>query len=176
LTLIGLNIGMVMRTSSSALTTGIMSRVIDEQADLTMQRVSFALMGASAEALNPALTSPNSTQQIEYQTCIGFENGLPVLGDVERIEYLGEANTVVWRQNPGVVNERSVVWSQWVPTSLDGEVPNALDDNGNGLVDEPGLCFDSLGPKVNIRLTLSRKDSQGHLHKRTLVNTVTCRN
>jgi hypothetical protein len=141
-----------------------------------MQRISFALMGASADQLAPALASPLSTEKIDFQSCIGFDNGNEVLGDVERIEYIGAANTILWTQNPGVANERSVVWSQWVPNSLDGEQPNYLDDNGNGLVDEPGLCFDSLGPKVNVRLTLSRKDSQGHLHKRTIVNTVTCRN
>lgn len=176
LTLIGLNLGMVMRTTSSAMTTSVMAQVVDEQADLTMQRIAFAVMGASAEELDPALAAPLSTHRIDYQVALGFESGVLVMGDLERIEYVPAASSVVWTQKPETEAARSVVWSQWVPPSLDGEVDNGLDDNENGLVDEPGLSFDAVGSRVNIRLTLARKDSQGHLHKRTRVNTITCRN
>lgn len=176
LTLITLNVSMVMKTSSDTFQSGVLQKVIDEQAELSMDRISRAIMSSSENDLNPIKQAPLSTPQLDYQTCLGYQDGLPVYGELERIKYIAEQGSIVWSQKPGDPDERTVVWSNWVPASLDGESPNGIDDNGNGLVDEQGLSFDTVGPKVNIRMTLRRTDPKGHIFKATMNNTVTCRN
>jgi len=176
--LIGLNMAMVMRSSSAAFESSVMSKVVGEQAEMTMERIILALMSSSKDQLEGTLaTAPNGAPSVNYTTCLGMNaSGVLVYGDPERIEYQPQSGSVIWSQNPGLSNARNVVWSQWVPLNLDGEAVNTIDDNNNGLVDEPGLSFDLQDSKVNVNLTLERKDSKGVLFKRTLSRTVTCRN
>lgn len=176
LVLISLNMSMVLRTSNDAFASGVLQKVIGEQAEQTMDRISLAVMASTATDLNPVKASPLNSARLEYKTCLGYQDGQLVMGELERIEYVQQQGTVVWSQNPDASQAHKVVWSSWVPKNLDGEDANGIDDNGNGLVDEPGLSFDSTGPKVNIRLTLRRTDKAGKVYKTTLNNTVTCRN
>ena len=61
--------------------------------------------------------------------------------------------------------------------NLEGEIGNNLiDDNGNGLVDEAGLCFDLDGERLNIRLTLERRMGDGTLITHTAQRTIALRN
>lgn len=176
--LIAVNLAMVMRASAAAYETGVLKKLVDEQAEMTMDRIALAVMSSSEQELYPVVSSPLCSPRIDYQTCLGVQDGALVMGDLERIEYVEQpsAGTVVWTESPGSSASRSVVWSSWVPRFLEGETPNGADDNGNGLVDEAGLTFDSSGPKVHIRLTVERKDEKGQLFRRTLASTVTCRN
>ena len=43
---------------------------------------------------------------------------------------------------------------KFTPQLLEGETDNSLDDNGNGLVDEPGLCFHFEGDSIHVLLTI----------------------
>ncbi|MFN0206957.1 MAG: hypothetical protein ACKVS6_11700 [Planctomycetota bacterium] len=165
-----------MKTSTDTIQSGVLQKVVDEQADLSMDRITRAIMSSSETDLNPIKKAPLNTPTLEYQTCLGYQDGQPVWGDKERIKYVEEQGSIIWSQNWDMPEARTVVWTNWVPTSLEGESPNGLDDNGNGLVDEQGLSFDSVGPKVNIRMTLKRTDPHGRVYKATLNNTVTCRN
>jgi prepilin-type N-terminal cleavage/methylation domain-containing protein len=176
LALLSLNLAMVLRTSSNAFETGVFKKVIDDQAELTMDRISLAVMASAEKDLYPVTVAPLNTPRLDYQTCLGFQDGQLVMGDIERIEYVPTNGLIVWSQNPSSPDARSVVWSSWVPNNLEGEMANGLDDNGNGLIDEQGLSFDSSGPKVRILLTLERKDSNNVTYRRTLASTVTCRN
>ena len=83
---------------------------------------------------------------------------------------------VIWRDKPGEVDERSVVWSRWVSDFLENELPNGIDDNGNGLIDESGLTFVIDGSMVTIRLTLQRTGSDGKSSVYSREATVHCRN
>jgi hypothetical protein len=64
----------------------------------------------------------------------------------------------------------------WVRELLEGELPNGLDDNGNGLIDESGLSFEIDGDTITIRLTLERFDAEGTLITRTVETAVTLKN
>jgi type II secretory pathway pseudopilin PulG len=174
--LLSLNLAMVLRTSSNAFEAGVLRKLVDDQAELTMDRISLAVMASSEQQLYPPAAAPFNTPTLDYQTVLGFQDGILVMGDLERIQFVQQSGSVLWMQNPNSTDPRSVVWANWVPTSLDGEILNGIDDNGNGLIDEKGLSFDYTGPKVNIRLTLERKDTNGMIFKRTMANTVTCRN
>jgi type II secretory pathway pseudopilin PulG len=174
--LIVLNMSMVMKTSSAAYGTGVFKSVLEDQAELTMDRIELAVMSSSEKAISPQNAAPLSTPVLDYESSLGFQEGKLVSSDPERIQFLPTTGQVVWSQNPGLPEERSVVWSNWVPFHLEKEIANGTDDNGNGLIDETGLAFDKSGPKVNINLTLERKDSEGKVHTKTSKSVVTCRN
>ncbi len=59
---------------------------------------------------------------------------------------------------------------------LQGETQNSADDNGNGLEDEPGLCFDIEGGALNVRLSVARLDSNGQQVTRTVETSIALRN
>src|SRR5262249_53861582 len=148
----------------------------EEQADLTMDRISLAIMSSSAAELGTTPEAPLSDSKIEYTKSLGIQDGQPVYGDPERIEYLNTEGQVVWTQMPAGEDPRSVVWSSWVAKQLKGEMSNGVDDNKNGLIDEKGLAFDRKGSKVNIKLTLERKDPSGSPYSKMVKATVACRN
>jgi hypothetical protein len=59
---------------------------------------------------------------------------------------------------------------------LEGERPNGTDDNGNGLIDERGLCITVENGIYTIRLTVVGKDSRGRQIFHTVETSVTPRN
>jgi hypothetical protein len=83
---------------------------------------------------------------------------------------------IVRRENAGTASERTIVLTRWVRELLEGELPNGEDDNGNGLIDEPGLSFDVIGEVWTIRLTLERPDNKGRLVTHTVQTSVKTRN
>jgi hypothetical protein len=89
---------------------------------------------------------------------------------------LVDEGAIVRRVNPGSADETSVVLVNWVRELLEGELPNGLDDNGNGLIDESGLSFEIDGDTITIRLTLERFDAEGTLITRTVETAVTLKN
>ena len=175
--LIALNVSMVLKTGSSAYGSATLDALVRDQAEQTVDRIANAVMSASADALTPQAVAPMSASKLDYQTSLGFENQKLVLSDPERIELTAGKNQVVWTQNPGLPQARSVVWANWIATTMAGELAdNGVDDNRNGLVDEKGLSFDVQGKMVTIRLTITRKDAQGREFTKTLEQIVTCRN
>jgi prepilin-type N-terminal cleavage/methylation domain-containing protein len=179
LVLIGLvlaNVGMVMRSSSAAFELRNSLSNLDLQADTTLDRIALAVMGSSPDTLIPSQSAPLWSSQIEYQKNLGMEDGKPVWSAPERIEETAQKEQVVWTQNPDGAGARSVVWTNWVRSLLEGELANGIDDNGNGLVDESGLSFAFQGKTVDIRLSLQREGPDHRTLTRTVQTRVTCRN
>ncbi len=72
--------------------------------------------------------------------------------------------------------ETTEILARNVRKRLWGEISNGVDDNGNGLVDEPGLCFLMHGDTVGIHLTLEAPGPGGVTLRRTLETSTTLRN
>ena len=72
--------------------------------------------------------------------------------------------------------EQEVVLCHGVREFLEGETPNMLDDNGNGLIDERGFSVDLDGENLTFRLSLERVDASGNTVIRTLESSVWLRN
>lgn len=178
LSLVLVNVGMVMKSSTAAYESGASLSDLDAQADRTMDRIALALMSSSKDSVVPLQATPTWTRTIEYQQNIGVEEGKAIWSDPERIECILQDGQVVWKQNPDLSNERRVVWTNWVRDFIEGELANGIDDNGNGLVDESGLAFafGANGKTVTIRLTLERMGPGGRRMTRTLETLVTLRN
>jgi len=112
------------------------------------------------------------------------QSGVHVMGDPERIEWVpseGDSGRVIWTQALGLPNERKIQWSKSVPVLQNKEVINLVDDNSNGLVDEPGLSFhmhhaSDEEMQVFITLTIAKMDSEGRVTPANRQVNVTCRN
>lgn len=141
-----------------------------------MDKIAYALVGSSADNLDPLPIAPFPTATIHFQVSLGVEDGAPVWSDPEVIGLSEDTGQVFWGQNVGEVNERVVVWANTVSEMLEDELLNGLDDNQNDLADELGLAFVLEERAVTIRLSLERLRDDGKKIQVTRETTVTCRN
>jgi len=152
------------------------SAELDAQASHVLRQIGFAIMGSHPDTLVPDADAPETTTSVRYQISLGVEDGDPVWGGPEVIALDVEGETVYWTDEPDLQEQRRIVWTRLVSPYLEGEIPNGIDDNGNGLIDERGLAFSIEGINVEINLTLTRELSDGTVLTRTVSNTVACRN
>ena len=84
---------------------------------------------------------------------------------------LVDEHRLVWTQGT-----RSVTWARGIRAQLEGEIPNDVDDNGNGMVDERGLCFRLDGDTLTIALSVETRDPDRRLVVRTATTAIRLRN
>lgn len=149
---------------------------LGDQAMILLDRIAYAIVGASRQKLTPTQEVPWSSPTIQYQVSLGVEDGAPVWSDPEVIGLVEENGQIYWGQNVGEPGERVVVWANTVSQMLEDELLNGLDDNQNDLADELGLAFVVDEASVTIRLTLERVRDDGERIQVTRETTVTCRN
>ncbi|MEL6431532.1 MAG: hypothetical protein AAFR54_20335, partial [Planctomycetota bacterium] len=141
-----------------------------------LRQIGFAIMGSSPESLRPNLGSSTPSSRIRYQINLGVADGEVVMTDPEEIALIEPTQEVYWTDSPDAADGRRVTWSRLVAPYLEGELPNGMDDNGNGLIDEKGLAFSIDGVNVTMHLTLERVMNDGSLLRKTYQSTVACRN
>jgi len=150
--------------------------VVEDQARRVLQQIGYAVMGANRETLVPDSEAPLSMEDLTFQVNLGIQDGEVVWGDPEQISLDELRGAVFWSDTPGAAQQRRIVWTKLVAPFLEGELPNGMDDNGNGLIDEKGLSFVVDRNAVTIRLTLIDTDKDGNAVTQTVQTTVTCRN
>ncbi|NOT30638.1 MAG: prepilin-type N-terminal cleavage/methylation domain-containing protein [Planctomycetes bacterium] len=150
--------------------------LVEERCQIVLERIARAVMSSSRESLAPAAEAPLSTEELTFQMHLGIENGEVIWSDPEKIALEQLENEAYWTRTPEAGPEQRVVLTHLVRPYLEGELPNGMDDNGNGLIDEKGLSFVVDRNAVHIRITLERVDGNGRLVTRTAQTTVTCRN
>ncbi len=165
----------VMKSALGLASDETASMHYEDQARRVMDRIALAIMGADREELVPQIEDIHS-DSITYKFSLGLEDGLVVWSDPEEIRLDVSRTEVEWRENPGALGEKKVVWTNLVSPLLEGEVPNGIDDNGNGLIDEDGLSFVIDGESVRIRLTIRRPEVNRRTVEQTVERIVTCRN
>ncbi|MFT5288135.1 MAG: hypothetical protein ACI8QS_000167 [Planctomycetota bacterium] len=149
---------------------------LDDQAQQVLDRIAYEVMSCDYDTLKPSMEEPSDSSGVIYQFALGLEEGSIVWSDPQEIAKEIDNGDVYWRENLGTEEERQVVWTRQVSGFLEGEVPNGLDDNGNGLIDEKGLSFTLKGPEVTIRLTLEQVNAKGTAQLFSYERTVLCRN
>lgn len=174
--IIVVNLALVLGSGSSNFESTNAVMATEVQARRAMDRIELALMGSSRDSLFLAPVAPEHTEALNYEMNLGVQDGEPVYSDPQRIELVLENGQVRWIENPEAEGSISAVWAKWISEYLEGEVPNGIDDNGNGLIDERGLSFNIDGNSVIIRLTMSQPGPDDGLVTRTLERRVTCRN
>lgn len=177
LVIVGYRAAAVFHAASKETGSDTSQVVLENKAHALLERIATAVMGSSRDSLDPDSEAPLANDRMRYQIYLGIEGGDVVWSEPEEIG-LEEQNRsrLYYSRNPGADDEARVAWTNLVRPFLEGELPNGMDDNGNGLIDERGLNFDVDRNAVTIRLTLERTDSQGESMTHTVQTTVTCRN
>jgi prepilin-type N-terminal cleavage/methylation domain-containing protein len=166
----------VARTSNEYVSQESSSLVLEDRARLVLDRLALVIMSCDRQTLEPIL-NPGHSSEVNYQLRLGIENGDVLWGPPERITLGGAGNSqILWFESPALPGERRAVWSSDVLALLEGEEVNGVDDNGNGLIDEEGLCFAVRGNRVTIRISLGRTSADGANTTKTVETTVTVRN
>ncbi|MFT7678334.1 MAG: prepilin-type N-terminal cleavage/methylation domain-containing protein [Planctomycetota bacterium] len=186
MTILGLllaNVGLVSRAGTRAAQSGLFEQLIEDELEQGLDRVRLALMSSTAANLYPTFAAPLSQDYIEFSTSLGYENNMLVESEPERISWKaqGSGGQLVWEQNFDQPSKRRVVWSNSVPMLQMGEIANELDDNGNGLQDEPGIAFSveaeaSNQAQVYVHLTIEKTNPDGKQVPTARSINVTCRN
>jgi hypothetical protein len=161
----------VMRQAQGAFETGRALTALQTKTHRTLHRIADHLVPAELGSLDPVPGEVLASTTLGYRHPIGVDDtdiewgptlqlrleldsgevddGLDNDGDGLRDE-----SNLVWRREPGTPQEVRVVWCRDVRRNLEGEEPNLIDDNGNGLIDERGLAFQLVGDVLTIRLSL----------------------
>jgi Tfp pilus assembly protein PilV len=138
------------------------SMEIEAQGARTLDRIVDALRVADWGSIAPPIAAPFSTNTVDYQYSLGpEETGLTLWSAPQRVEQVVAEEKIRWSENPGLPEERSADWCSYVPALFEGEVANGIDDNGNGLIDEPGLYFSTVNDALVVGLTLTREKDGG---------------
>jgi prepilin-type N-terminal cleavage/methylation domain-containing protein len=150
--------------------------VVEDQARILLDRIALAVLGANRETLIPESPAPWSASDLRYQVQLGLQDGEVVWGPPEEIGHAPDVREVFWAESPDTAEERRIVWARLVAPFIGNELPNGVDDNGNGLIDESGLTFVVDRNAVEIWLTLETVSSEGQSATHTAHTVVTCRN
>ena len=168
---------LVIREAQTSHRREISTMDLEDRARRVLDQISFAVIGADRESLDPDPVAPLWTSRIDYNLSLGVEDGETVWGDPESIRLSNDDQQVLWMRNVGQPDERFVVWCRSVRALLERELANTQDDNENGVIDEKGLSFVMDGNSIIIRLTLEREGVEdGERLTHTAETTVTCRN
>ena len=168
---------LVMRQASETQSSSSRAMVLEDQVMRVLDRIAYAIIGASRDSITPEASAPLFSNTLEYRISLGFEDGEVVWSEPEQIGLdPSDPARLVWVEAPDTESERSVVWCNYVRPFLEEELPNSIDDNANEVIDEAGLAFVLSGDSVTIRLTLEREGPGGAAMSRTRETTVSCRN
>lgn len=186
---------MLLDASNRAYSTSANSGVVDLATRRALDDICELLRSSGIDGLEPPAGTPGVVfSEVIFRPCIGVGATGPDFGEQHRLVLQVEPGEIldgVDNDGDGLVDEHQVLWIEdhLLPTSrthvlarrvargLDGEIPgNGVDDNGNGLTDEPGLTVRFDGQRVTIALTIMRTDAYGVRLDRTVERTVAFRN
>jgi prepilin-type N-terminal cleavage/methylation domain-containing protein len=188
LALIIVNVQLVSKSGTAAARSGALMSSLENELEMTLDRITFALMSAQDEEIEGPLPAPVPSSFVRFASVIGRDaQGNVLMSPTEQISWAAhdeepagqgggggagqsggtgnvtlEGGRVTWVEDADATASRRVTWSNAVPTVYEGEVDqNAEDDNENGLLDEAGLAFARDGSQVQVFLTVERVDEKG---------------
>lgn len=193
LTIIAGGVTMLLSTGVDSYRIDVTKGDLERNASRALERVAEEITMSGADVLSPARLSPYSTPTLTLQRNEGFQDGAIVWGAPGTILLVadpedpddGKDNNgnglvdecmLVFRQNAGESDQRDIVLCRYVREYLEGEEPNGIDDNENGLKDERGFCANVDGDVWSLRLTIERRDAKGRLLTSTHETSVRPRN
>lgn len=148
---------------------------------IVMEFICNELRQASAASIQvDGSPSTLGGSKISYQKATGYANGALQLGPVQTLEWvLAPTQAIPGEGVEAVRNQGYIKYNDGTgdldladncSEFLEGEVIDSIDNNGNGLTDEKGLCFarktdasDHIVEEVIIRLTLVKVDRFGRV-------------
>lgn len=176
LAILAAKVSMAISAANEANADSTRRIVLEDQARRVLNQIAVSVMGANRATLLPETEAPLSISDMRFQMNLGVRNGVVIWSDPEQVALEEGGRQVFWTRNPDAATQQRIIWSKLAAPFLEGEIPNGMDDNGNGLIDEKGLSFEVDRNAVCIRLTLERIADDGTVVTETVETTVTCRN
>jgi len=168
-------LAMMLGQTNRAVQSGSAVMSLESRGSRTMHRIVDALRRADLASISAVPDAPFSSGAITFQKNLGYGESAVEWSTPHAIAV--DANGVITiSEDVGLASERATPWCSGVPALLEGEILNGIDDNGNGLSDEPGLCFTRTGSLLTIRFTLEGQTPEGVPLTRTWMTRVLCRN
>jgi hypothetical protein len=165
-----------VRTGGATYRAGSRAMRLEERGSRTLHRIVDALRTADSLSVSAVPAPPFSTDRIVFQRNLGYGAHETSWSAPLSLELDAGRGRVLRRESPGLPGEQTTVWCLDVPALLEGETPNGLDDNGNGLIDEGGLCFSREGDLLSIRLTVRDATDPRDVRTRTWTTSLLIRN
>lgn len=182
----------VLQTSSrasDAFDEGGVEHELWTRAQRALERIASEVELADAGILSSAVTSEYGADAVQFRLPTGFAGGVVQWSGVLRIALElepGELDDGLDNDEDGFVDERRVVRTSDLGTAdeqrlvlvsgvaelQDGESANSVDDNGNLLIDEPGLTFSAENGQLTILLTCQSRDEGGRILTKTAATAV----
>jgi prepilin-type N-terminal cleavage/methylation domain-containing protein len=171
----------IFRSGTQVYHVAVIQSELEGQARKVLDEVEKAMMDSSISTIqesSASMTSPYSSPTFTFKKCTGYDGTTHTFtyGNLCRVAAVN--GTVYYYENYGLGNQTSIALSSGVSNYLELEktTPDSTDNNGNGLIDEAGLCFALAQNKVTIYLTLEKTASTGVKYQVTLNSAVTLRN
>lgn len=188
-----LAVGLTTTSGNRAYQAGRAQDRVSTLAQRALDRVADELAMGGATGLTPTAAAPLGSSTLTYRRPSGYAAGAVAWGTFNRIDFqytpedpndgvdndgdgFVDDGVVVLTRDVGTATEDSTVLVRGVREYLEGETPNTVDDNGNGLTDERGLSFVLAGDQLTIRLTLVARDSEKADITRTVSTVIKVRN
>ena len=169
------SLSMVLRQTRKSYRTGSAIMAVENQGARAMREVVDSLRTADLTSLGAIPAPPLSAPTLDYQVNLGFVGTQTVWSDPMRLRFDPAAGTIVRTEDVGGPNQASVTLGRNIPRLLEGELLNGVDDNGNGLRDEPGFSLTREGDLLVVRLTIQAPGPDGPI-TRTWDTRLYCRN
>ena len=183
----------ITKTSQSTHKTTKSLSSLTQDAHRALERISRELLESGPSTMPTRPTGPSGSSTLTYRTLESFTATGVIWGVLRTMELrdspldpddgldndangLIDEKQIVLVTDVGGAFETTEILARNVRKRLWGEISNGVDDNGNGLVDEPGLCFLMHGDTVGIHLTLEAPGPGGVTLRRTLETSTTLRN
>jgi hypothetical protein len=167
---------MILRMTNRSQASETADMDLEDSARRLLDRIAYAIMGSTRDRLFPDPESPIFSDSVEYVVSLGVEDGEVVWSDPDRISLDDAGKRVSCLEAVDTTHERETTWTNVARPFLEGELPNGIDDNGNGLVDERGLTFTLDGNSVHIELSMERPGLEGTMITKSVRRSVTIRN
>jgi len=183
----------ILSTGTSAYGAGVKRVDLDRNANKVIDEIAGHLALAGASTVYPDTPGLSWSSYVIYYENEGYLDGAVQWGEAQIIYWrysdsdpndgrdndgdglVDEGEVVRWTYDSGGT-PRIVVLATNVPEYLEGELPNGVDDNGNGLIDERGLCFSRSGRVWTVRLSLQKPGTNDASLIQTVETAVTPRN
>ena len=164
------------RSTGGAVRTVTSAMNLQAAGNRAMHDILNGLRWADTGSLSVIPAPPFFASEVQFVQSMGFEETESTWGPPLEIRFDPVLGEVIWTRHPNLPPERQLDRIGFVAPFHDGEIANGLDDNGNGLVDEPGFCLSREGDVLTLNLTLQGEDAAGIMLTRSFTTRLHCRN
>jgi type II secretory pathway pseudopilin PulG len=169
-------LALVLQQASNSYASSSERMALDVRGGHAVRRIANALRHVDTASIQVVPAPPFSASRIDFRVSQGYSGQQSTWSPPRSIALDPGPGRVVWTDNVTLPSQTSSNWCSGVTALLEGETLNGLDDNGNGLIDEPGLSFSRQGSLLTVLLTLQFPGAGGAPLQRTWTTVVRCRN